>query len=328
MPLLSFARFGVSSPTFDPRAKFVSSPVLPLRVFAGLRILLAGYALAAICTDLGFDVRHGFLSYFTDLSYIGLTSYYIAAAVQTAAFAFSGGRLYPLRSWGRVLQLLHVLLQTTIVCFRVSSFLPFFAFVSPRRRSTRRDHRILVLALQPIHLRDHILRTSPSTPSTPHSPSSKSSCPTHPPPHGSPSPLHIFFLACYLGVAYITYHTQHFYTYDFLDPVKEGGLLAAYIVGIAVGEAIVFVLVRGVVVLRQRWALRAGRVLGVVGADGQTDDREALDDWEEVERPVDDGAVAEKSPRKAKRNASAKPEDVAPTPNDSGVVVSDAGDMV
>nr|GAT51042.1 predicted protein [Mycena chlorophos] len=320
MPLLSFARFGVSSPTFDPRAKFVSSPVLPLRVFAGLRILLAGYALAAICTDLGFDVRHGegpsFLSYFTDLSYIGLTSYYIAAAVQTAAYAFSGGRVYPLRSWGRVLQLLHVLLQTTIVCFPLVVTIVFWSLLSsPSTFATTFSawENISIHALNTAFaLLEILLSNSPPAP-------------------WLTLPLHIFFLACYLGVAYITYHTQHFYTYDFLDPVKEGGLLAAYIVGIAVGEAIVFVLVRGVVVLRQRWALRAGRVPGVVGAIGQTDDREALDDWEEVERPADDGAVAggaEKSPRKAKRNASAKPEDVARTPNDSGVVVSDAGSGV
>jgi hypothetical protein len=46
----------------------------------------------------------------------------------------------------------------------------------------------------------------------------------------------------YLGVAYITYDTQGFYVYSFLNPSK-GPVLAAYIIGILVGTVFVFCVV-------------------------------------------------------------------------------------
>jgi hypothetical protein len=39
-----------------------------------------------------------------------------------------------------------------------------------------------------------------------------------------------------------------------LDPRKQGGLLAGYIIGIAVGQAIVFIIVHYVILLRIRLA--------------------------------------------------------------------------
>jgi hypothetical protein len=42
-----------------------------------------------------------------------------------------------------------------------------------------------------------------------------------------------------------------FSVYDFLDPQKQGALLAVYMAGIVVGQAIVFILVRYVIVLRE-----------------------------------------------------------------------------
>lgn len=56
-------------------------------------------------------------------------------------------------------------------------------------------------------------------------------------------PFLVFFLAGYLAVAYITYATQGFYTYDFLDPATGNGNVAAYCFGIVASICIVFVLV-------------------------------------------------------------------------------------
>lgn len=69
--------------------------------------------------------------------------------------------------------------------------------------------------------------------------------------------------------------------YSFLDPKKQGPKLAAYIIGIAVAEIIAFSVVRGLMVVRQRWAVGSGRVLAingemVVGLE---------EGWEEVESP-------------------------------------------
>jgi len=117
------------------------------------------------------------------------------------------------------------------------------------------------------------------------------------------------FLAAYLGVAYITYATQGFYgayppfpfsfcnlihslsplaVYAFLNPSKQHGKLAAYIIGIFLGQVIIFSIVRGIVVLRERWAWKSGRVLNLGGGFGEdgvtrevgTDD----DEWEEIRR--------------------------------------------
>ena len=72
--------------------------------------------------------------------------------------------------------------------------------------------------------------------------------------------------------------------YSFLNPTKQGPKLAAYIVGILVGYAIVFNLVRGVVVLRERWAVNNGHVLRVSSSGGPSASID--DDWEEVGSPV------------------------------------------
>jgi hypothetical protein len=56
--------------------------------------------------------------------------------------------------------------------------------------------------------------------------------------------------------------------YAFLDPRKEHAKLAAYIIGIPIGEIIVFATVRGLIVRRERWAVKHGRVLKVSEKEG------------------------------------------------------------
>lgn len=75
--------------------------------------------------------------------------------------------------------------------------------------------------------------------------------------------------------------------YSFLDPQKQHGKVAAYIVGIAVGEIIIFCLVRGVIALRERWAIRARHVM--VG--GPTDENVEDEEWEEIEGPSSPAGV-------------------------------------
>lgn len=100
-------------------------------------------------------------------------------------------------------------------------------------------------------------------------------------------PVTVLLLVGYLGVAYITHATQGFYSallphlsrsscsqvfslaYSFLDPKKQGKLLAAYIVGIAVGQIIVFLVVHGIIVLRERLTRR--KQLATDDGLGQTD---------------------------------------------------------
>lgn len=70
-----------------------------------------------------------------------------------------------------------------------------------------------------------------------------------------PPPVHmlwlIILLAMYLALAYVTEASRGFYPYDFLDPGQQGGLVAAYVFGIALGCIVVFGLVWAAVWLRK-----------------------------------------------------------------------------
>jgi hypothetical protein len=57
-------------------------------------------------------------------------------------------------------------------------------------------------------------------------------------------------LSLYLGLAYITYATEGFYTYGFLDPKKGTTLLVGYIIGILVAACTIFAAVCGIIWVR------------------------------------------------------------------------------
>jgi len=270
----SYESFGVSSP-FDPTCNLVTSPVFSPVVLGALRLLFAVYTLVTTITVLAFEVvvyhdSKSFLSYFTDLSYIGLVAYFWASSVQTIAYAFRGQKSYPLQSWPRILQLLHVLLYSTIVVFPIIVTVVFWSLLaSPTTFQSRYSawSNISQHAMNSGFALFEILLT-----------------------HARPIPwthlIPVFLLlASYLGLAYITHATQGFYTYTFLDPSKEHGLLAAYIIGITIGYCIVFAVVRGVSLLRCRLHLRFGR---------QQDNSplEALEEWQEVDQ-LNDSSVSE-----------------------------------
>jgi hypothetical protein len=126
--------------------------------------------------------------------------------------------------------------------------------------------------------------------------------------HAGPTPwIHLPFviviLASYLGIAYITRATQGFYgkppplipfflrrgvlinpfilAYSFLNPHKEHGKLAIYIVGIALAACLAFTLTRLLCVLRE-WFVTPRRMDSTHEKDSPP---EAIDDWQEIERP-------------------------------------------
>jgi uncharacterized membrane protein len=68
----------------------------------------------------------------------------------------------------------------------------------------------------------------------------------------------ILFLAMYLGLAYVTYATQGFYTYGFLDPDNGVGSLVGYIFGIFVASIVIFVVVWLTIWLREWVSNRLG----------------------------------------------------------------------
>ncbi|KAF8153422.1 hypothetical protein B0H34DRAFT_663051 [Crassisporium funariophilum] len=272
-----YSRLGVPT-TFDSSHKYVTSPFLRSPFILGyLRAFVALYTTIVLLVTLVWKSvklhagsRQVYFSYFTYLSYIGLCAYYCAATTQTLAYAFGwrrsgAGAGYPLQRWSRILQALHVILQATVVTFPILVTIVFWGLLSDPstfESTFSAWSNISVHALNTLLALFEIIFTN------------------SPPAPWLTLPICVLCLAGYLGVAYITHDTQGFYTYSFLNPQKQGAKLAAYIVGIAVAEIIVFCLVRGVVVLRQRWATKRGLVLQA-GEGVEAD----IEEWEEVERP-------------------------------------------
>jgi hypothetical protein len=167
-----------------------------------------------------------------------------------------------------VLQAMHVVLQVTAVTFAILVTIVFWALLSdPTTFATPFSAwtNISVHALNSVFALFEIGFTN-----------------SPPPPWLTLLPC-ILILAGYLGIAYITHVTQGFYTYSFLNPTIQGPKLAAYIVGIAVAQVIVFSLIKLVETWRETRAVRAGLVLNV---DSAVVDDEA--DWQQVERPSND----------------------------------------
>ncbi|KAJ7282446.1 hypothetical protein C8J57DRAFT_45356 [Mycena rebaudengoi] len=272
-PFPSWSTVGAGSP-FDPQHKFVTSPVFSAPVLASIRLLFALYALCTICTVLAVSVSNhegsGFFSYFTELSYVGLIAYFWASAVQTAWFARYNA--YPLRRWPKALQALHVLLHSTIITYPFLVTVVYWALLASPEVFRKRFSAYENLSMHAINslfaLFELFLTNAP------------------------PAPLInvipcVLMLAAYLGIAYITHATQGFYPYPFLDPQVQHGFLAVYIVLIAAGEVLVFFVVYGISVLRQRLAVRRGHLR--MDSDVDAPPAEAIDQWEEVEAPEEDG---------------------------------------
>jgi len=87
-------------------------------------------------------------------------------------------------------------------------------------------------------------------------------------------PLCIFIIGLYIALAYVTHASQHFYrlslnlypplgiiradsaaihiAYGFLDPSQYGGLVAAYVFGVLIGECVIFSIAWGISKLRNK----------------------------------------------------------------------------
>ncbi|KAJ1306278.1 hypothetical protein OPQ81_010981 [Rhizoctonia solani] len=241
---------GVHTP-FDPTCTLVTSHVFSPGVLAGIRLALAIYSLTALIVNIVYqavviDTIDSFFSYFTNLTYIGLCSYMWAASIQTIAYALhirrfrtrSGAQWeYPLQRWPRILQFLHLLLWSTVTTFPfIVTIVYWVLLASSSTFATRYSswNNITVHAMNSGFALFEVLFTRAG------------------PMPWSHIPFLIILLAGYLGVAYITYATQGFYTYSFLNPKKQGALLAAYIVGIAAVAVIIFSIVWCICWVRNR----------------------------------------------------------------------------
>jgi len=242
---------------FDENLKFVTSAIIPPWWLACIRLLFALYTLIVSVIILVWDARKleggsnvdSFFSYFTNLSYIGICAYFFASGVQTFAYARnrnyyqSKSSGYPLQHWPWILRYLHGLLFSTIVTFPLLVTIVYWVLLSSAATFST---PFIAWSNVSKHILNSVLAIFEITLT-----------------NVGPLPwidmlASIVILGCYLGVAYITHDTQGIYTYSFLDPKSEGKLLAAYIVGIAVGQCIIFLIVTGVIHLRE-WIIQRNK---------------------------------------------------------------------
>ncbi|KAF8464077.1 hypothetical protein BDZ91DRAFT_660661 [Kalaharituber pfeilii] len=221
----------VESP-FDPSNRFESSYILGSYVLAGYRLLISLYCFVTLIFRLAYesDEAGQSFSYFTNLSYWGLAFYFLFSGYHT--FQYARYAQAPLQKWPRLLQFLHSLYYSTIVLFPFVVTAVYWALLAPDEWFPvvyQAWSNVSVHAMNALFAFLEIVLSRAGPMPWIH------------------IPFLIVFLGGYLGVAYITYATQGFYTYSFLDPKKDGpGIVAAYICGIVVGICVLFAVVWGI----------------------------------------------------------------------------------
>ncbi|KAJ3918232.1 hypothetical protein F5877DRAFT_42988 [Lentinula edodes] len=251
MGLKFYDSLGAPQP-FDTHRAYVTSPWFSSMTLAAIRGMIALYTLATLLVILIWQatILHdadGYFSYFTELTHIGICSYYWASFTQTLFYALRQRHSiertpeYPLQRWPRIFQLLHVMLGTTIISYPILVTIVFWALLaSPAVFSTKFGTWS--------NISIHVLNTAWSL--------FEMIGTNSPPPRWSMLPCMIIILALYLALAYVTHATQGFYPYSFLNPSTSHSLLAGYIIGIAVAACIVFTLGKTIMWARTRFAFK------------------------------------------------------------------------
>ncbi|KAJ5115242.1 hypothetical protein NUU61_001001 [Penicillium alfredii] len=225
--------FGVD-PAHDGRHLFETSWLLPPTILAGLRALIAVYIFTTIIIIWAWDGTDGdrsaigqSFSYFTWLTYWGLGFYFLVAAIHTAWYTRTG-RSGLFSRWPRVCRVLHSLLYTTVTTFPFLVTIVFWAllFKPPWYSEVLNGwSNISQHGLNSLYALLEIILPATA-------------------PHPFIAiPVLILLLLLYLCVAYITYHTQGFYAYSFLDPGDHGqhsGLVTGYCFGILAAILVIF----------------------------------------------------------------------------------------
>ncbi|VDB89099.1 unnamed protein product [Peniophora sp. CBMAI 1063] len=216
--------FHVGTP-FDPYHRFETSATFSPYVLGSLRALIALYGVLTIIVSMSIrsdpSPAQSF-SYFSNITWWGITFYHIFASFHTLSYARTGRA--PLDSWPRTLQLLHSLLFSTVVTYPLMVTVVFWGLqFGPDKFDTAVNTWS--------NISHHALNTAFALFEITFSRTER------------PPLIHVIPIALMLGgyacIAYITHATEGFYTYGFLDPTKHThGVLAGIIVGMgALGVA-------------------------------------------------------------------------------------------
>ncbi|KAJ5887531.1 hypothetical protein N7495_007572, partial [Penicillium taxi] len=234
--------FGVD-PTDDNLHFYETSWLLPPILLAALRALIALYIFTTIIVIWAWYGTHNqedyigrTFSYFTWLSYWGLGFYFLFSALHTTCYVITGSSAL-FKRWPRFMRALHGLLYTTITTYPFLVTVIFWAILFDGFDSAFSTwHNISQHALNSVFALIEILLT------------------TTPPHPWIAIPVILILLLLYLCVVYITYHTQGFYTYSFLDPHHgtKSGLVTGYCFGILAAILVCFLFSRFLIWSRRK----------------------------------------------------------------------------
>ncbi|KAJ7456163.1 hypothetical protein FB451DRAFT_947072, partial [Mycena latifolia] len=234
---------------FDLQHRFETSATLPPAVLGGIRALFAVYGVATIVVSLAVratPTAAQSFSYFSTITWWGITFYHLFAAFHTLVYAHAGRA--PLDRWPRALQLLHSLLFSTVVTFPLMVTIVFWGIqFTPDKFDTRANawSNISHHALNSAFAVFEIVFSRTERPPLIH------------------APLIVLLLGGYACIAYITHATQGFYTYGFLDPAhKRRAALAGVIIGMGALGGAMFAVVWLLVYVRLHVTERVLRLHG------------------------------------------------------------------
>ncbi|KAH6702891.1 hypothetical protein DL95DRAFT_174479 [Leptodontidium sp. 2 PMI_412] len=258
--IFSAQHFKFGTDLWDPSHRFETSWLLPPWILFAIRATISLYAFTVTFFIIGWelsghdglsasDVRKSF-SFFTILCYWGICFYFAVAAIHTFSYALHGGTPL-LNRFPRPLQALHYLFHSTITTFPFLVTIVYWAILYSHFDTTfSLWSNISQHGLNSAFGLFEILFT-----------------------RINPAPwIHLLYLiillACYLGLAYVTYATKGYYVYSFLnpDPVNKiidaqgredniggvgKGAVVGYVFGIAAAICIIFCVVKGLATLRK-----------------------------------------------------------------------------
>ncbi|KXH53608.1 hypothetical protein CSIM01_08878 [Colletotrichum simmondsii] len=242
-----FAAFRFGRDLWDPSHRFETSWLLSPYLLAACRALISLYIFVVRFFVIGWTCTHAedggckvvgqSFSYFTVLTYWGLAFYFLISAIHTFTYAHSGTPL--LDRFPRPLQALHAFYYSTIVTYPFIVTIVYWAIIYSAPWYTEQFEAFSNISQHGLNSAFALFEIVI--------------------PRTSAAQLEwvhmlwlIIVLALYLALAYVTYYTQGFYTYDFLNIDKNGsGKVAAYIIGIAVAGIVFYLIAKGLIWLRE-----------------------------------------------------------------------------
>jgi hypothetical protein len=266
MNLFTLSFWGLSPAGFDPTNTFVRSHFVSPLVLAIIRALLSLYTFTTMITCYAWlahktatiklkDVNIGSytiqqsnaaigqsFSFFTYLTFWSLGFYFLVSSAHT--FTYACRQCTWLHRWPRALQLAHSLYYTCITTFPFLVTIVFWSTMNSGWPPGRFEQwiNISVHGLNSVFAITEIVLPATEAPPVTH------------------LSVVLLVLSVYLGLAYVTWYTQGFYVYEWMNPAHGTASIVLHVLGYAGTMVVIFVIVRYAIVARNTVAKRMGLV--------------------------------------------------------------------